>query len=101
MIGTPERNRTDHRNSLDICGSPETLKGTMSKIKERMSARKMPACYHTMPGQEFAHDRSQVLAWLSRQPEIQNRMFEELAACGAIVFDPATRMWRGADVPAT
>ncbi len=60
-------------------------------------ARTMPSLHHTLPGQEFSIEKSEVVRWLVSQPEIINYLTTKLASTGAIVYDNSTGTWRGAD----
>ena len=46
-------------------------------------------------GQPFDIAKSEVVAWLISQPEIQDWLFERLKESQAIVFDAATKTWSG------
>jgi len=58
-------------------------------------AAQMPALFHTLPGQDFDATKSEVLRWLSEQPEIINALFDYYKDSGAIVFENGR--WRGAE----
>lgn len=63
----------------------------------KKAARKMPRLRHSIPGQDFDPQKSEVLTWLSSQPKIMLALYDSLRYAGDIVFDPETRTWAGAD----
>lgn len=64
-------------------------------------ARKMPPLHHSIPGQPFSWENSEVIKWLMAEPHIAsyivNHIFHVLQHSGDIVYDPVTHTWRGAD----
>ena len=68
-----------------------------SKPKRFDAAKEMPPLYHRLPGEEFSHDKSAVLKWVFRQPDIAQYVFDKLSKLGYIVYDPATGKWKGAN----
>lgn len=66
------------------------------------SARKafstMPRLRHSIPGEEFSTDRSEVIAWLLHHPKTKQHMFDLASGSGAIVFDKETKEWHGREV---
>jgi len=58
-------------------------------------AARMPSKYHTLPGHDFALHRSEVVAWLVRQPEIQQWVFNIASGRKLITYDPDTGLWKG------
>lgn len=73
------RFRSPPKTTLDVC-------------------RKMPPLSHHTQGDEFDLAKSDVLAWAFAQPKVKQFLFCQLRDHGLIVFDEATRTWRGADV---
>ena len=45
--------------------------------------------------QPFDPSKSEVVAWLVAQPEIQNYLFDKCHNSGAICFDSESQTWRG------
>ena len=59
--------------------------------------KKMPPLHHTIPGHDFALDKSEVIQWLISEPAAQKYLFDRANASGAIVYDSSTGTWRGID----
>lgn len=64
------------------------------------AAKKMPPLFHKIPNEEFDLRKSRTLWWLVKQPEILNYIWEAVKQSGAIVYDNATKKWRGVDFKA-
>lgn len=58
-------------------------------------AASMPRLVHKQDGEEFSHDRSEVMTWLCSQPSIRQYVMDACYVRGLIVFDKATNTWRG------
>lgn len=43
----------------------------------------------------FNYSKSEVVQWLTAQPEIQHYLFQKLVNAKAIAFDPSTGTWHG------
>lgn len=68
-----------------------------SKDKRLQIVLDMPAgLRRKQPGEEYAPEKDEVLAWMKDQPGIMNFMFEKLKFWGYIVYDPETGAWGGA-----
>lgn len=71
----------------------------MRKKKRRAKtlevAKKMPPLYHTLPGETFDLQKSKVCQWLSKQPELQSWVFDQLKSAGYVEYDPETGLWSG------
>lgn len=61
------------------------------------AAKKMPPLYHKLPGKEFDPAHSECFAWIARQPQMLQYLFDKLAHNGYIEYDSATGLWKGAD----
>ena len=48
--------------------------------------KEMPLLYHRFPDEEYDPTQSQVLEWISKQPELME---------GYIIYDPQWQSWRG------
>ena len=72
-------------------------KKTKKRSKELLVAKTMPPLYHTLPGQEFDVEKSQVYAWLSRQKDLLHWLLMQLNSAGYIVYNPETGQWTGVD----
>lgn len=60
----------------------------------RMEAiRNMPPLYHSVPGEQFSFDSSEVFQWLIRQPDVQRYLFDKAKAY--MKYDPETGKWAG------
>ncbi len=58
-------------------------------------AKKMPPLYHKLPGKEFDVFKSQVIWWLTRQPEMLEYIWNKLKQSGAVRYDPQSGKWQG------
>lgn len=65
--------------------------------KQLEVAKKMPPLYHTIPGNKFELEKSEVVNWLIGQPEILNFVVEIIKKSEAIVYDKRTGKWQGID----
>lgn len=63
--------------------------------KAFMVAAKMPPLRHSINGESFDLAKSEVVAWLLQQPEIQQANFEYYRGRKAIVFKDGR--WVGSD----
>lgn len=73
-----------------------------TKLKKRRSkllevARKLPPSYHTIPGQEFDVNKSEVINWLIEQPEILNYLWNNIKQSSYVFYDSETGTWTGID----
>lgn len=63
--------------------------------------RKMPFLWHKYPGQKYEADKSQVLAWIAKQPELLEYLFElakrETRTGPLIVYHEDVKCWFGVD----
>lgn len=60
--------------------------------------KNMPELQHTIQGEEFDYDKSQVLKWIARQPELLTFVKHKLYNLGYIEYDSEKRTWKGIDV---
>ncbi|MBP1546316.1 MAG: hypothetical protein J6A37_06930 [Oscillospiraceae bacterium] len=67
------------------------------RSKKLMVARNMPPLYHRIPGQTFDITQSDVLKWLTSQPEILNYIWDNIKNSDDVYYDAATGKWCGAD----
>ena len=58
-------------------------------------ASKMPEFSHSVEGQPYDVNNSQVVRWLIEQPEVKEYLMEKARAYGAVEFDTKTMKWRG------
>lgn len=102
MCGTVSRKGadTDTHPTTDISKN-ENLKedGKVKKCRSKklMVARQMPPLYHSIPGQNFDITRSQVIQWLTAQPEIMNYIWDNIKNSDDVFYDADTGKWCGAD----
>lgn len=59
--------------------------GSKNKKQKRRSekllvAKTMPPLYHTLPGEEFDNDKSQVYAWIKNQPDLIQWLWRQLGS---------------------
>lgn len=59
--------------------------------------RKMPPLYHTIPGEDFDIEKSVVINWLLRKPEVLNYLWDHIKQSGYIKYDKYTGKWQGVD----
>lgn len=71
-------------------------KGKKPKLLE--VGKSMPRLYHKIPNEDFDYDKSQVLKWISNQPELLNYLKYKLYNLGYIEYDKTTGTWKGIDV---
>lgn len=68
---------------------------TRKKSKFLEVGKEMPLLYHTFPDEEYDPTQSQVLRWISEQPELLEWIFEQLRSTGYIVYDSDWGAWHG------
>lgn len=68
---------------------------TRKKSKFFEVGKEMPLLYHTFPDEEYDPTQSQVLRWISEQPELLEWIFEQLRSTGYIVYDSDWGAWHG------
>ena len=74
------------------------LKGeNMARKKSKLLevGKEMPLLYHRFPDEEYDPTQSQVLEWISKQPELMEWIFAQLKSTGYIVYDSQWQAWRG------
>lgn len=73
-------------------------KRTTNKIKYDLEiVKNMPSLFHTLPGEEFDMNKSEVLEWISKQKEFAQMIFNDLKNSGFVKYDPNTKKWQGVD----
>jgi len=66
----------------------------MVKKQTRLEVvREMPPLRHSIPGEPFRMENSEVVKWLLRQPEVLQYLFDKAKVY--LVYDAATGTWRG------
>ena len=58
-------------------------------------AKRMPELRHSIPGQEFEIQNSEVVQWLIKQPEVLNYVWNNIKNSGAVTYNADTGCWRG------
>jgi hypothetical protein len=71
----------------------------MRETKFRSFIRTMPPLRHSVPGEKFNIEKSQVVAWLVNQPEVLQWMFDAIRESGRIKFDAESGLWSGVQSP--
>ena len=71
----------------------------MKKIKSKklLVGRRMPKLYHTLPGKKFSVENSEVLNWISNQPDLLDWIFRQLVSAQYIKYLRETGQWVGED----
>jgi len=59
------------------------------------AAKNMPPLYHTLPGEDFRPEASQVLEWASRQTDLLLWIFDTITSAKLIKYNPDTVKWQG------
>lgn len=65
--------------------------------KRLLAAKKMPPLRRTVPGRTYSIEKDEAAAWMARQPELMNYLFDLLARVGYVIYDPESKTWRGTD----
>lgn len=61
------------------------------------AAKRMPKLRHSIPGQEFKIQNSEVVKWLISQPEILNYVWNNIKNSGTVTYSAETGCWSGVD----
>ncbi len=61
----------------------------------RVACKMPPGKSHSLPGEDFRISSSEVVEWLTDQPEILQYLFNKVNLSCAIVFDKQTSTWKG------
>lgn len=60
-------------------------------------ASRMPKLYHTIPGEEYSSDKSEVLKWLANNPLLISYIFDQASNAKEIFYNSNTKTWQGVD----
>lgn len=60
-------------------------------------AKRMPELRHSIPGQEFEIQNSEVVQWFIKQPEVLNYVWNNIKNSGAVTYNADTGCWRGVE----
>jgi hypothetical protein len=63
----------------------------------RAAAKMPPLRHYPIEGGPFNISKSEVVAWLMKQPELQQELFNLAKRAGAIAFDPQSGCWCGVE----
>ena len=63
--------------------------------RELADVANMPPLYHTLPGEEYDPEKSEVLKWLSTRPELISYLFSRVRNFKEVAYDPETGIWQG------
>lgn len=56
---------------------------------------KMPLLRHRVQGEEYDVEKSELVAWMMRQPGFKEWVFKRMESTGRLVFDRETGLWHG------
>lgn len=70
-------------------------KGIRSKNLE--VAKYMPPLRHSIPGQEFDINKSEVVQWLLKQPDILNYIWNNIKNSEDVIYNTSAGKWQGID----
>ena len=59
--------------------------------------KQMPPLKHSVSGKKFDITESEAAAWISKQPEVVQKVFDMARYHGVIEYDSDTGMWQGVD----
>lgn len=69
-----------------------------SKVSKLLDvAKTMPPLYHTIPNEMFDIEKSEVVQWLIKQPDILNYVVNRIKSSGLIIYDSQSGVWEGVD----
>lgn len=66
-------------------------------LKHLECVKGMPPLHHSVPDSEFDIRKSEVVMWLVREPEVLQWLFNSVMNKKAIVYDPESGTWKGAE----
>ena len=72
------------------------MKNTLNFLK---GAATMPPLAHSVDGETFNIDHSDAANWIASIPKVRQALFDKARASGLIVFDQASKTWKGKDFP--
>mgnify|MGYP004502071725 CR=1 FL=1 len=55
----------------------------------------MPPLYHKLPNKEYSVENSEVLQWISKQPDLLEWTFAQLKSAGYVEYNSETGVWSG------
>lgn len=67
------------------------------KSKKLEVGKSMPPLYHKRPGKDYAAEKSEVLQWISEQPDLLEWTFAQLKGAGYVEYDSETGIWSGVE----
>lgn len=66
-------------------------------LRLMLASKNMPPLYHSLPGQSFDIQKSEVIKWLISNPEVLQYLFDKVNKSGFIIYNPKTQKWQGKD----
>lgn len=67
------------------------------KAKILEVAKMMPPLHHSIPGEDFDIQKSEVMKWIMQNPIAWNYIWNNIKQSGTIVYNPDTQTWQGVD----
>lgn len=67
------------------------------RSKKLEIGKDMPPLFHTLPGEEFSPEKSEILKWIAKQPLLLIWLKDQLKSAGYITYDATTGKWTGID----
>ena len=58
-------------------------------------AKNMPKLHHSVNGEEFNIQHSEVIKWILQHDEAWEYIWNNIKGSGAIKYDPVSKTWRG------
>lgn len=69
-----------------------------TRISKKLNVvKKMPPLFHTLPGTDFDINKSMVINWLIRKPDILNYLWDQIKNSGYVEYNSDTGEWKGID----
>ena len=65
-------------------------------LKWKEALRNMPPLHHKIPGEEFDWAKSEVMKWISAQPDVLTKLFNVIKE--EITYSHETGRWQGKSV---
>lgn len=65
------------------------------RSKKLEVGKSMPPLYHKLPNKEYSVENSEVLQWISKQPDLLEWTFAQLKSAGYVEYNSETGVWSG------
>lgn len=59
--------------------------------------KRMPLLRHSIPGEDFDIQKSEVMKWIMQSPAAWNYIWNNIKQSGAVIYDSDTGTWQGVD----